>query len=114
MDSIVSKASTVNSKNTWNDNLAAMFEAKLKAAIDNRGGGGGNDNFQTLFFSKYKSQNAHFFASDRSKTVGTKQEILSNSKILMYFYKKHEFLANVCQLAKKCSLLRTLLSPFKV
>ena len=27
----------VNSKNTWNDNLAAIFEAKLKAAIDNRG-----------------------------------------------------------------------------
>ena len=24
-------------KNTWNDNLAAIFEAKLKAAIDNRG-----------------------------------------------------------------------------
>ena len=27
----------VNSKNTWKDNLAAIFEAKLKAAIDNRG-----------------------------------------------------------------------------
>ena len=27
----------VNSKNTWNDNLAAIFETKLKAAIDNRG-----------------------------------------------------------------------------
>ena len=28
----------MNSKNAWNDNLAAIFEAKLKAAIDNRGG----------------------------------------------------------------------------
>ena len=55
-----------------------------------------------------------FFAADRSKTVGTKQEILSDSKILIYFCKKHEFLANVCQLVKKCSLLRTLLSPFEV
>ena len=54
------------------------------------------------------------FAVDRSKTVGTKQEILSDSKILIYFCKKHEFLANVCQLVKKCSLLRTLLSPFGV
>ena len=27
----------VNSKYTWKDNLAAIFEAKLKAAIDNRG-----------------------------------------------------------------------------
>ena len=30
-----------------------------------------------------------------------KQEILSDSKILMYFCKKHEFLANVCQIVKK-------------
>ena len=28
---------SVNSKYTWKDNLAAIFEAKLKAAIDNRG-----------------------------------------------------------------------------
>ena len=58
-----------------------------------------------VIFSKYKSQNAYFFAADRSKAVGTKQEILSDSKILIYFCKKHEFLANVCQLVKKCSLL---------
>ena len=43
-----------------------------------------------------------------------KQEISSDSKILIYFCKKHEFLVNVCQLVKKCSLLRTLLSPFEV
>ena len=41
----------VNCKNTWNDNLAAIFEAKLKAAIDNRGGVK-NDNFQTLFLTE--------------------------------------------------------------
>ena len=31
------KSWPVNSKYTWKDNLAAIFEAKLKAAIDNRG-----------------------------------------------------------------------------
>ena len=31
------KCAPVNSKYTWKDNLAAIFEAKLKAAIDNRG-----------------------------------------------------------------------------
>ena len=40
----------MNSKYTWKDNLAAIFEAKLKGAIDNRGGG--NDNFQTLFLTQ--------------------------------------------------------------
>ena len=41
----------MNSKNAWNDNLAAIFEAKLKAAIDNRGGEK-NDNFQALFLTQ--------------------------------------------------------------
>ena len=31
------QSNPVNSKYTWKDNLAAIFEAKLKAAIDNRG-----------------------------------------------------------------------------
>ena len=38
LDASKSDASNpVNSKYTWKDNLAAIFEAKLKAAIDNRG-----------------------------------------------------------------------------
>ena len=35
--SVILAAKSVNSKYTWKDNLAAIFEAKLKAAIDNRG-----------------------------------------------------------------------------
>ena len=46
----VDQLTAVNFKNTWNDNLAAIFEAKLKAAIDNRGVK--NDNFQTLFLTQ--------------------------------------------------------------
>ena len=65
-------------------------------------------------FFKILPSKCSLFAADRCKTVGTKQDILSGSKILKYLYKKHEFLANFCQLAKKCSLLRTLLSLFEV
>ena len=57
----------VNSKNTWNDNLTAVFEAKLKAAIDNRGGGGvkkwqfSNDVFSNEVFINVKHENKFFF-----------------------------------------------------